>query len=343
MKPPVVAMVCHFPPPVHGAGLISARVREHLARQGNTIVSIDTAPDSLSRSLRYYLARIRRLFRLGLLLRLGPDDLIYCSVNSNWGVLIDLIVALIARIVGAKLWLHHHSFFYLGRSSLLHSATFSVARERTHHIVLCEIMREKLVETYGLRNDKVHILSNINFVKPADRLASRPERPLSIGFLSNITEEKGIAEFLNLSSRLQDLPVYFEIAGPIVDISYEWIRGLEFTPDRKTRWAGVLDEDAKDKFFARIDMLIFPTLYRNEADPLVIHEAMAAGVVVVAYDRGCIREVIETPHVIAADVDEIEQAVRKLLVQRPSRAEVLEKYERRRDRDSGQMAVLGMV
>jgi len=79
--------------------------------------------------------------RLWLLLRLDRDDIIYCSVNSNWGVLIDLVVALIARVVGAELWLHHHSFFYLERSRLLHIATFALHRRKTQHIVLCEIMK----------------------------------------------------------------------------------------------------------------------------------------------------------------------------------------------------------
>ena len=53
---------------------------------------------------------------------------------------------------------------------------------------------------------------------------------------------------------------------------------------------------------------------------------MAAGVVVVAYDRGCIREMVEAPHVVAADFDELERAVRTLLLKRPSREEVCEKY-----------------
>lgn len=341
MKRSVVAMVCHFPPPVHGAALISERVREHFVQEGRTIVSIDTAPDSLSRSLKYYLTRLKALSRLWRLLRLGRDDIIYCSVNSNWGVLIDLIVALIARVVGAELWLHHHSFFYLERSRLLHSATFALHRQKTHHIVLCEIMRKKLIESYGLKNDKVDVLSNINFVKPADtEAASAAHKPVSIGFLSNITEEKGISDFLKLTDRLQDLPLNFEIAGPIVDVSYGWIRDLEVSSNRKIRWVGALDEYAKARFFNRIDILVFPTRYRNEAEPLVIYEAMAAGVVVVAYDRGCIREMIEEPHLVAASFDEIERAVQNLLVRRPARAEISEKYVKRRDHYRKHLAIL---
>ena len=47
---------------------------------------------------------------------------------------------------------------------------------------------------------------------------------------------------------------------------------------------------AKARFFAMIDVFVFPTRYAHEADPLVVWEALAAGRPVIAYARGCIRE-----------------------------------------------------
>src|SRR5207249_10590444 len=37
-----------------------------------------------------------------------------------------------------------------------------------------------------------------------------------------------------------------------------------------------------------LDVLVFPTRYGNEAEPKVIGEALAHGIVVIARDRGCI-------------------------------------------------------
>jgi glycosyltransferase involved in cell wall biosynthesis len=341
MTRPVVAMVCHFPPPVHGAALVSERMRERFVLEGLRIISIDTAPPSLSRSLKYYITRIKRLCGVWALRSLGPGDIIYCSVNSGWGVVIDLIVAIIARVAGAELWLHHHSFYYVEKSFVLHSATFGVCRRHSHHIVLCDCMKNRIVETYKIQPNEVHILSNINFVKPANmNLALVAHEYINVGFLSNISEEKGISDFLKLCDHLQDLPINFEIAGPIVDDRYGWIWDIEIASNRKIRWVGALDEFEKTRFFARIDVLIFPTRYRNEAEPLVIYEAMAAGVAVVAYDRGCIREMIEPPHVAAANFDELERAARNFLVQRPSRAEIFEKYRQRRCRYRNPMPIL---
>ena len=231
MTGPTVAMICHFPPPVHGAALVSECVRERFIREGFRVISINTAPKGLRRNLGYYFARIWGFCGVLLLLRLGRDDIIYCSVNARWGVINDLVIALIARMVGAGLWHHHHSFYYLERPSLLHAVTFRVNRRQSTHIVLCETMRTKILQAYGVQSGKVHVLSNVNFVAPVTvHKAGLSDECANIGFFSNISEEKGISDFLILCDRMRDLPVEFQIAGPIVDKKYDWIRDLEITP-----------------------------------------------------------------------------------------------------------------
>ena len=45
--------------------------------------------------------------------------------------------------------------------------------------------------------------------------------------------------------------------------------------------------DDKAKFFAEIDVLLFPTQYKHESWGIVLNEALAAGVPVITNDRGC--------------------------------------------------------
>ena len=48
----------------------------------------------------------------------------------------------------------------------------------------------------------------------------------------------------------------------------------------------------KEQFYRQLDVFLFPTNYANEAEPLVIYEAMRQGVHVIACDRGSIAEML---------------------------------------------------
>src|SRR4029077_16115808 len=57
-------------------------------------------------------------------------------------------------------------------------------------------------------------------------------------------------------------------------------------------YLGPVYDEAKTAFYRDLDILLFPTDYANEAEPLVIHEAMRSGVHVIACDRGAISEML---------------------------------------------------
>ncbi len=67
-------------------------------------------------------------------------------------------------------------------------------------------------------------------------------------------------------------------------------------------YSGPLYGDEKDAFFAGLDLFVFPTEYRFEAQPIVLYEAMAQGVPVLSVDRGCIREQAEGCLKVFADL-----------------------------------------
>ena len=84
------------------------------------------------------------------------------------------------------------------------------------------------------------------------------------------------------------------IAGPFSDQKSESV----VTEARKNipeiEYAGPLYGEEKDKFFSKINVFVFPSQYKNEAEPLVIYEAAQQGVYLVTSQVGCLKEMTES-------------------------------------------------
>jgi glycosyltransferase involved in cell wall biosynthesis len=141
----------------------------------------------------------------------------------------------------------------------------------------------------------MEVISNLAFLSLPESAARSPMRPLAaIGFFANISFEKGIDRYLDLLAQLRarGSRVQGVIAGPFDD------RRVQEYVERRAKeiggidWLGPVYGDRKARFLSSIDLLVFPTRYPNEAQPLVIYEALAAGVPVAASKSGCIPEMI---------------------------------------------------
>jgi len=129
---------------------------------------------------------------------------------------------------------------------------------------------------------------------PSKKPASPRTQLRTLGFLGNISDDKGIRTFIDVCEQLQQRDASFRalIAGPcdtpdIKDYVNEAVRriaGLEYL--------GPLYGADKSEFFDTIDLLLFPSEYRNEAEPLVIYEANSRAVPVLATSLGCIPEAL---------------------------------------------------
>jgi glycosyltransferase involved in cell wall biosynthesis len=172
------------------------------------------------------------------------------------------------------------------------------------HIVLANIMRDELASKLNISRSKIRVISNAAFqvpVSPTNKAESQ-DRPIRVGFLSNITFEKGFEDFFRVLQVAQErkLPVSGVIAGPTSQDARLTFDQLLSNAANVTA-LGPLYGEAKNQFYDGIDLFLFPTRYRNEAEPVVIHEALAYGTYVVANDRGCIREMLENGAGVATE------------------------------------------
>ena len=155
------------------------------------------------------------------------------------------------------------------------------------HIALSQRMAARLKRLYRL--ERVLSISNSVFLPQPqfDLVHSRPGAG-DMGFISNLSVEKGIFEYLDLMRAVQarGLPVRALLAGPFDDPGTEVeVRALLSTMDC-VDYVGPQYDEGKNRFFSGIDAFVFPTQHPSEAEPVVIHEAMSRGIPVIACGRG---------------------------------------------------------
>jgi glycosyltransferase involved in cell wall biosynthesis len=287
-----IKIVAVAPPPHTGMTHVTAAMtnafKAHFEVAAYTI-SYQAGEGRLFWALRKHFGLLSRMISA---VRDAPSDApTYLVLDSGLGAWGSCLLALIGLVRGTPLVVHHHVFSYFNRPSLAAKAFFQIAGPHTLHIVLCNCMARKLCSVFGADRRTV-VLSNATFIEPG--LSLRPRRALRrLGFIGNITRAKGIGLFMEtvrtLSASGHDIAA--DIAGPVGDarLAVEIREFVAEDPGRR-RTLGPVYGDEKQAFFNEIDVLLFPSQYSNEAQPVTIFEALAVGVPVLATPRGCISE-----------------------------------------------------
>mgnify|MGYP000094044813 CR=1 FL=1 len=286
MGPEHLHIVAVFPPPTTGMTLVTERMSAVFSVHTPTYLYPVTKPEGTS-GIRWTLYKHFEVARnLRRALKAGATTCYYVPDSDN-GLYFNLILhaPLLARF--ERVILHHHVYSYLTK----HTATFAKFLKRLQskggqalHVVLAQDMAEKLRVLYKVQH--VHVLGNTSFVStPRPTQLSKTTR--SIGFLSNITEAKGIRVFLETARTVPDVDI--DIAGPISDPELQQdIEDFVQQDPARRRWWGPVYGDEKAAFFAKIDALLFPSSYVNEAQPLTIFEMLALHKPVLATPQGAI-------------------------------------------------------
>jgi glycosyltransferase involved in cell wall biosynthesis len=222
------------------------------------------------------------------------DVVLYLALSGGLGQVYDWLYVLISKVLRRPIFLHHHSFAYIYGPTRLNRWFFAWVRNQ-NHIVLSRSMGDALVRLYRLNPQRVKVVSNAAFYDSAElpRQAVADAAPLHLGFLSNITFDKGFVEFFAILDRLRALGIQYRahIAGPVAESARGTFDKL-LSGASEVEYAGPVFGEAKDRFYRQLDVFLFPTNYANEAEPLVVYEAMRQGVYVIACDRGAIGEML---------------------------------------------------
>lgn len=290
---PHIIVIGPLPPPMHGAAAVTGLIGARLAGCAHAVL-LDIAPNTLRRGAAYHVTRIVRvLCAVSSLARFsvsGRADAVYISAAGGSGLLYNVLIAAVSRVLGRPVFVHHHSFAYADQWSWIMSLMVRVAGRDARHIFLCRQMVEAFARHYGA-DLKALVLSNAAFFETVSGSArdGPSDDGLVIGHLSNLCRDKGIDLVLEVMRNARTDASRLVVAGPASDTDSEHLldQAAQEFGDRLD-WRGPVDGPAKAAFLADIHVLLLPTRYAHEAEPLVVLEALQAGVPVIAYGRGCI-------------------------------------------------------
>lgn len=286
--PRKVTVVAVTPPPVTGMTLVTRHVTGAL-RAAGILRDLTFSKVGEVSGARWTLRKHATLFAR-LIIGARGRGAVYFVPDSGGGLLFNLILcAPVLRLGYGHVTLHHHVFSYVRTRDARFAWMLKILGPRVRHIVLGPAMADGLRAHYGDHLD-CHVMGNAGFV--ADTPIPRTRDGLrTVGFLSNVTRDKGIDDFMAVMRAAQaanpDLACV--IGGPIRDaeLTTEVDAFIAELPERR-RLAGFVTGDTKAGFFDGIDLLLFPSRYANEALPVTIYEALATGIPVLATDKGCV-------------------------------------------------------
>lgn len=301
---PQVVVVAPFPPPVHGAALAAETVCRSLVpeRTVRADVAARRTPFRHIARIRGYAVALATIVRHA---RSGPRHLCLLTAGGagNW---YNAACAVVGRLLGYRLFIDHHAFSYADGWNAPFAALARAAGRRAVHFARCPRMAERLRALYPSVG-RVEVCPNIT---PPPSPAPRSQEGLTLGHFGNLGNEKGLDLVLETFRRLraEGEPVRLVLGGPASAPDAEAIATVG------AEWRGPLHGEGKSRFFDSIDVFLFPTRYRPEAQPFVLLEAEAAGIPVIAFGRGCIAgDFAGPPHLtVAPDADFITAALGRL-------------------------------
>lgn len=297
-----VLVISQLPPPVHGSTLITRKLIDTLYREG---LELDLVDRRFSRSvsqvgkfsLRKTFSAFALQFRLISRLRaFRPDQVIFFATTRKLSFLADWLMSETLRFRRARviLYLHTVGFSALAsRGSLLRWMTRRVLQSAECVVCLGPSVYEDI--RAWVHASRVVFIPNTSPDDPPP-----PDEVQSSGyvlFLSNVLADKGPDTFVEIARQLAESQPgrRFVVAGSSSD------HELELRLQRRVDEAGLadrvervthVDPDERWDLLEGASILVFPSRYPFEAQPIVILEAMAMGRPVVAYDIGGVRDIV---------------------------------------------------
>lgn len=310
---PKILVIGPTPPPYNGMSVATQNVLESSLKEQFDLIHLDTAD-------RRGLANVGRLdftnvclaiwhfLRFAYLLVVERPQIVYVPIAQNsLAFLRDCLFLIPAKLTYRKVIVHLHGGyfrdFYEESNALLQALIRWTLKDVARAIVLGPELKfvfqglvpeERIAVVPNGIDARIFAVSNQGL---KDSSLGSKKKGYQVLFLGTLLKSKGFIDVLyaipRVLARRQD--VRFVFAGEPCH-ARERDAAMEFIDTVNLHsfvcFPGVVSGKEKSDLFLSSDMFVLPTYYPYEGQPLVILEAMAAGLPIVTTDQGCIRETV---------------------------------------------------
>lgn len=272
---------------IHVAAVLDRANADHALLETLAAGGVTTHPIVVG--ARAYWQERAALFALGR--RLRP------AVVHTHGYRPDIVDAGAARRLGIPTVTTVHGFTGGDWKNRLYERLQRRAYQRFDAVVVVSRPLEEQLTRSGVARHRIHCVPNAweAATPPLDRAAARRalgerEDGFLIGWVGRLSAEKGPDVLLDALVYLADLPVSVAVIGNGREQRSLAARARHLGVDRQIRWHGVVPGAAG--CFTAFDVFLLSS--RTEGTPMVLFEAMAAGVPIVATCVGGVPDVISS-------------------------------------------------
>lgn len=307
---PELWVVSNAPPPAHGVAIYTREFLSELTRRGRTFrfyrVGSDTSLTalgswSLSKLLRDAIPLARFMFAAISSVWNRSRRVLYFTPSAvGFGIYRDVLVTAVGRLCFSTIVGHVHGFGWLSPAG-----TSLQQRLRNHVLKQCD----KLICLGALHASLLGLIvarpciginNGLRDLGHNRKDAPSPGGRVELIFLSNLIRSKGlwIAAEASRLARSNGLDVRLTCAGSWTRSEDEASFHSDYGEELQTGTivlVGHVDEDRKRELLARAHFLLLPTSYPLEGQPLVIVEALRAGVVPLVTDHAGIPDQLRFP------------------------------------------------
>lgn len=301
-----ILVIGPVPPPIHGQSLAVRQLMDsELSRNfefillNKAILFSQIAEHGNFRAIKV-LRDLQLISKLVFKLIVQSPDICYLTMaQSRYGLLRDAFIIILSAIF-CPVIVHLHFGDFLFSINQLKSIESKLVEFSFRRIAKAILLSERFIPILDGRIDPERICVIPNGLRDTGAghppLINQSQDAIKILFLSNLQPEKGLWDFLLVLGHLKKAGVRFSavVAGafPTEKIQAEALKLVsDLDLQNSISLPGEVSGRAKDNFLANADVFVFlPN--QLEGQPLVIIEALRAGLPIIATPQGGIPDMV---------------------------------------------------